>query len=429
MKTATLGSRCRAGALAILLMSTAITAMAEIETPPGATAESLLDYARQHNPDYAAMRFDATAAGERIGPAGALPDPTLRTELQNISNSGSDAGPNLLPGRIGSTKYTLIQPLPWWGKRDLRREVAESEASQVGARAEVTWADIALRIKAAHAQHYQLTRNEQLAQEILDLLTGIERIAQTRYGAGLVPQQDVLRAQIEVTALRSDLIMLETDHHHLQARINTLLRRPINASLMPPLRLRPLPPPERLDFAALEQRLEAKNPQLFAAGAGIAAAEKNRDLTYRDRYPDFSLGIAPIQRGSRIDEWELMLELNIPLQQGSRRSREREAEALLDAARARREAAQTQLLGELSESLTGIEAALRLRDLAQGRMLPQAEISYRAALSAYENGRGDFTTLLEAHRQIQKARLDAVKAETDAQVRLAEIERLLGEDL
>jgi outer membrane protein TolC len=198
---------------------------------------------------------------------------------------------------------------------------------------------------------------------------------------------------------------------------------------MPPLRLRPVPPPEKLDYAALEQRLQAKNPQLFAAEAGIVTAEKNRDLTYRDRYPDLSVGIAPIQRGSRIDEWELMLELNIPLQQGSRRSREREAEAQLDAARARREAAQTQLLGDLSESLTGIEAALRLRDLAQGRMLPQAEISYRSALSAYENGRGDFATLLDAQRQIRKARLDAVKAETDAQVRLAEIERLLGEDL
>jgi outer membrane protein TolC len=124
-----------------------------------------------------------------------------------------------------------------------------------------------------------------------------------------------------------------------------------------------------------------------------------------------------------------MLELNIPLQQGSRRSREREAEALLDAARARRDAAQTQLLGELGENLAGIDAALRLRDLAQARLLPQAEINYRAALSAYENGRGDFTTLLEAQRQILKARLDAVRAETDAQVRLADIERLLGEDL
>jgi outer membrane protein TolC len=432
MNTGTLRHRFRAGALTTLAVALVVAsnpATAQTETPPGATAESLLEYARRQNLDYAAMRFDAVAAGERVGPAGALPDPTLRTELQNIGNSGSDAGPNLLPGRIGSTKYTLIQPLPWWGKRDLRREVAESEASQAGARAEVTWADIALRIKAAHAQHYQLTRNEQLTQEILDLLTGIERIAQTRYGAGLVPQQEVLRAQIEVTALRTDLVMLETDHHHLQARINTLLRRPINASLMPPLRLRPLPPPEKLDFAALEQRLLAKNSQLFVAKAGIAAAEKNRDLTYRDRYPDFSVGIAPIQRGSRVDEWELMLELNIPLQQGSRRSREREAEAQLDAARARREAAQTQLLGELSESLTGIEAALRLRDLAQSRMLPQAEISYRSALSAYENGRGDFATLLEAQRQIKKARLDVVKAETDAQVRLAEIERLLGEDL
>jgi outer membrane protein TolC len=429
MKAAPLRHRRRAAVLCACLTFAAAAALGQGESPPGATADSLLDYARRENPDYAALRFDAQAAGERIGPAGALPDPTLRTELQNIGNSGSDAGPNLLPGRIGSTKYTLIQPLPWWGKRALRRELAESAASEAGARAEAAWVDIAARLKAAHAQHYQLTRNEQLTQEILDLLQDVERLARARYAAGLVPQQDVLRAQLEVTALRTDLVMLETDHHHLQARINTLLRRPVGAPLAAPLRLRPLPPAEKLDYAALEQRLRARNPQLFAAAAGVSAAETTRELTYRERYPDVSVGIAPIQRGSRIDEWELMLELTIPLQQAARRSREREAEALLDAARARREAAQAQLQGDLGESLAGIEAALRLRDLAQARRLPQAEVSYRAALSAYENGRGDFATLLEAQRQIRQARLDAVKAETDAQVRLAEIERLLGEDL
>jgi hypothetical protein len=42
--------------------------------------------------------------------------------------------------------------------------------------------------------------------------------------------------------------------------------------------------------------------------------------------------------GSRITTWGVMLEMNIPLQQEARRSQEREAEAMVAAARSRAEA-------------------------------------------------------------------------------------------
>ena len=41
----------------------------------------------------------------------------------------------------------------------------------------------------------------------------------------------------------------------------------------------------------------------------------------------------------------------------------------------------------------------------------------------------DFATLLEAQQQIRKARLSKIKAQAEAQIRLAEIEKLLGEEL
>ena len=52
-----------------------------------------------------------------------------------------------------------------------------------------------------------------------------------------------------------------------------------------------------------------------------------------------------------------------------------------------------------------------------------------AALAAYENGRADFAAVLDAHRQLRRARGEMVKARGDQQIRLAEIEKMLGEDL
>ncbi len=405
-------------------------AVAAQEPAPGATVESLLQYARERNPEYASMQHEADAAGQRVYPAGALPDPMLRMELQDIRNKERGGGGiNLAPDRVGSTKYTVLQSVPFWGKRDLRREVAAADSDQARGRAAATWAELSARIKAAFAQHYQVVYNERLTNEIIDLVARIGRIAQIRYANGLAPQQDVIRAEVELTNMRAEAIAFETEKRQVRSRLNALLSRPATAPLAEPERLRSLPPPQRADFTALAERLRANNPQLFADEARIRSAEKNRDLVYRNRYPDLTVGVSPIQMGSSIREWELMFEVNIPLQQQSRRSQEREAEAMLSAARARREATSNQLLSELSENLAAFEAARRVEVLTDTSLLPQAELTFQAALAGYETGKVDFATLLDAQRQIRKAKQEKLKAQFEAQMRLAEIERLLGEEL
>jgi len=163
--------------------------------------------------------------------------------------------------------------------------------------------------------------------------------------------------------------------------------------------------------------------------AGVRAGEKNRDLVYKNRYPDVALGISPTQSGNAVREWGVMVELNIPLQQEARRSQERESEAMLAAAKARKEATANRILSALTENLSGIEAAQHTERLSSSGLLPQANVTFESALSGYQTGKVDFATLLDAARQILNAKLEVLKAQMDAQVRLAEIERLLGEEL
>ena len=124
-----------------------------------------------------------------------------------------------------------------------------------------------------------------------------------------------------------------------------------------------------------------------------------------------------------------MVEINIPLQQSSRRAQERESEAMLAAAQRRQEATTQLLLSDLAENLAAIKAAQRSAELVSRSLLPQAELTFNAALAGYENGKVDFATLLDAQRQIRQAKQLQIKAQLDAQTRLAEIEKLIGEDL
>lgn len=420
-------------ALGVLTLLVACGAAPVLGAPqadaPGAAVEELLDLARKQNPELAARRLEAEAAGQRIYPAGAFPDPVLRTELNDFTNKASGAGTSLLPSRVGSTRYLIMQSVPFWGKRDLRREVAQAEAEQAKGRVSLTWTELSARVKTDFAQYYLTYGSDKLTREILDLVTDLERIAQTRYATGLAAQQDVIRAQVELTGLRNDLIRIENEYRRVKARLNALLRRTPGAPLADPVRLRLVPPPAKLDFVSLEERIKAKNPQLFTLEAEITAAEKTRDLVYKNRYPDFTFGLAPTQAGSQVNEWMAMIELNIPLQQTTRRHQESEAGVNLIAARTRKEAALTQFLGDLGENLSGLDAAQRTETLNRTSLLPQAQATFQAALVGYQTGKVDFATLLDAERAILRARLDILNAQAEAQARLAEIERLLGEEL
>ena len=411
---------------ALLTLTLALCGSALAEPLPGASVESLLAAAREGSPDLRMARLEAEAARERIGPAGALPDPMLRLELENITRNGSQSA-TLDPSRVGDTKYTLLQPLPFWGKRDLKREVAAAEAAQADGRAVDSWAEIAARIKNLYAQYWLTGQALQLTRDNIALTGQLEQIAQARYAGGLVAQQDAIRAQVERSMLDSELIGMEAEYHHLSAFINAMLARPTAAPLAAPAALRPLPP--RLEHAALNERLLASNPQLGIEAARLGGAEKSRDLAYRNRYPDFVVGVAPMQVGNRVEAWSLMLEMNLPLQQGSRRSQERESERMLEAAAARKDALGHRLMGELNAAIANLEAARSTEQISRTRLLPQAELTFKSALAGYENGKVDFATLLDAQRQIRNARLALLRAQASQQMRLADIERLLGEDL
>ena len=397
----------------------------------GGDVERLLALARERHPELAAMRYEADAAAARVASAGALPDPMFGIELRDFTNkSGMNAdSPNLLPARVGSTRYTFTQSLRWFGKRDLQREIAAAGADEAQGRAHATWTELAWQIKQTYAQHHLHMANLRYGRENLLLLGQLEQIAQARYAGGLTPQQDVIRAQTERTALASELAMIEGEHAQMAARLLTLLGRPAGVNLQDPERLRPPPAPARLDPAVLEARLAERNPRLAADAARIEAAEKGRALTYRERYPDVNVGVAAMQERNRVASYDLMFEINIPLQQDSRRAKEREAERMLDAARSRREATLNQIKAELAESLAALQAARRVEELAGMHLLPQAELTLQSALAGYETGKVDFAAVLDAQRQIRKAREDLVRAKVLQEMRRADIERALGDEL
>ncbi len=416
----------RLGVFLAVLMQLAWPAFGE-EVVLGASLPALLDYARRNNPELATQRLDAEAAGERVESASALPDPRFQIELMDFTNAASGGSTSLLPGEVGQTRYRVIQPLPFYGKRDLRGEIARAEAKQSERLSDVAGLDVEARIKAAFVRYYQAARQALIVGDMLALVEGLGRLVETRYSVGLVPQQDVLRAHSEVTSLKLDLVDIERRRRDAAAQLNAQLPRQANAPLAVPESLPPVP--AKLSLAALFEQAKTSSPDLARDRHGVDLASGNRELVQRNRYPDFALGLTNNQPKNGKDNWDLMLEVTIPLQQSARRAQEREAEHRLSAAQSRVIAAEARLNGRIGEALSAFESGIEKARLLRHTLLPQSQASLEAALAGYETGRVNFNTLIEAERQVLRSRLTLLDADAESRVRHAELERLVGAPL
>jgi outer membrane protein TolC len=384
----------------------------------------VLAFVEGRNPELRAMSLEVDAAQQRLRGAGALADPILQMELRDIPFSE----PTLSPANAGSTRYSLRQMYPLGDKRELRRGIAEAEANVAGAKRSAVIAETRMRAKVAFSQYWYTAQAQRVTEGLRTLMADLEQIARARYSSGLTPQQDVIKAQTELTSLRTELVMLASERRQAAARLNGVMARPADAPLAEPRELRALP--ERaLDFAALTRSAGERSPVLAVNTAQIAAAERNAKLMRASRVPDLGVGLAVIQQGTRLTDYEVMLELNIPWQTDIIRANVNEAQAMSDAAAARREATATQLQSDLGQNWAALDALREQGDIVRSTLLPQVQLTLESALASYQTGRVDFPTLLDAQRQIRRTRLDLLKIELEQQMRLAEIERIVGEDL
>ncbi|RPH98910.1 MAG: TolC family protein [Lysobacterales bacterium] len=380
----------------------------------------LLAYADRHSPKLAGAAAETAAAEARIGSAGALDDPMLRIEPENIL----DDGLNLSPAEAGRTRYEIMQDLPWSGKRTLRRDIATADAEQSAAAFRRERSGLRREIRMAYADWLETEGRLRVLDEIAAIMADAEAVARTRYAAGLVPQGDVLRAQLELSSIENDRLELTAGARSAQARLNGLIGRRSDTDLPPPAtaELEALP---TLDQA--EQRLVAHAPEIEAASALERAADTRNALTLRERWPDLRVGVSAMQNGSQIDEWGLMLELNLPLQQARRRADEAESAAMRDAAWALREEAVVRSLAGLRQAHAEASGALARRQLIEHTLAVQAQLTLTAALAAYHTGASDFLGVIDATLQIMRIRTAAIAATASYNRWLAEFLDYLGE--
>ncbi|MBC7950494.1 MAG: TolC family protein [Rhodospirillaceae bacterium] len=394
----------------------------------GASVDELVEIARSMNPEIQVMALEAEAAAAKVEGAGSLMDPKVTFLVEDWRRDFPSYAPS--SSSSGTTKtLRLSQELPFWGKRDLKREIAEAGARKASILKRAVENDLVAKVKVAYAEYHQAHLAIDLAKNLRGRMDTLSKLAGARYGQGLGRQQDVTRASVEKAMLDTEIARMEAEKRKARAKINRLLARDLSAPLVEAPNPRPIPPKEALDLAALTDRAQSANPELLAQEAIIDGADRSLALAEKSWYPDFEVGVGAVRREGRVDNYEAMVSMNLPIQWGLRNSDIGEAKAMAAAARQRRKARENELGNDVQDAYFSFEAARSVEILLRENALPQAEIGFQTAAKSYELGRSEFLDVLTAEQQLWKTQIDQIKVAFDQQMRLAEMEKLIGGEL
>ena len=152
---------------------------------------------------------------------GALPDPMLSFNAMNLPTDTFD----LDQEPMTQLQLTLSQKFPFPGKRQLRREVAETMVGVAQKQTDEYRDVLTGKVREAWWRLFSVDRSLQIVDSNKRLLRDFVEIAKTKYAVGKGLQQDVLLAELELSRLTNRELQLAGNRRRIQAMLNGLLNR------------------------------------------------------------------------------------------------------------------------------------------------------------------------------------------------------------
>jgi len=376
------------------------------------------------NPMLRAARLRADAAQERVPQAGALPDPDLSLGLMNRMTS--DLGSTMDPMTMNQVQF--MQMLPWPGKLGFAKDRAARLAEAERLDADDVELMLVAQVKSVYSQLAYMDRALVIMGSSRGLLRDFVQVSQAMYSVGTGLQQDVLQANVGVARMTEDITVMAQERVAMAARLNALLGREATVPVGALELARPdsvLPSVDSLVSVALARRPKLRAAQERAAAATFAYRQARREL-----FPDFTLGLAYGQRPRFDNMASLMLGIRVPLWARSRQlPMRKEMQAMAAMADAEARDTYNETLARLVELRAEATRSLNLSRLYATEIVPQAQASVDAALSAYRVGRVNYMTLVENQMLVNRYQTESVRLLAAYQTAVAEIEALVGGDL
>lgn len=389
--------------------------------------DELIQKVLSQNPELQSSFQGWEASRTRISQQEALPDPTLGLNLMNLPVNSFVLDQEPMTGK----QITLMQMFPFPGKLNLKGDIARSESEINFQQHRELQNQLIKKTKQAYYDFFYVDRALATVANNQELLIEFVEIAETRYSVGKGLQQDVLRAQVTLSKMIDRELRLRQQKEVLQAHINALINEPVDTPIGHPVT------PElkewSTELSSLVARADSSSPMLAAWKAVVQRSQQKVDLALRDRYPDFTVGVAYTQRNELqngmpgYDFVSAMFNVTIPLFHNKKQDKKvQETRIQQSSMEYRYQNVKNSIEQMLQQSLADLEKNRRLIDLYETGIIPQAEESLESSMGGYQNDRVDFLSLLDSELTLFQFQLDYHRFVADYHKAMAEIEALIG---
>ena len=376
-----------------------------------ADAERLLG---ERSRELIAARRALESAGAQREIAAVRPNPTLSLNSSSISNHpGTGPGP-ANQWRI-DTILRIDQPIERGGKRELRMDAAEGlERAARGDSLDVLRTQLA-QLRGAYYDLKQAEEKVTVLAETAQLFGRTLAAAQVRLKAGDLAAADVAKVQVDYERAQNDARGAQADLTRARLALAYLIGEERDAGTLrasdawPPIGR---PGPAEVD-RVIAQSLDTR-PDVIAAKARVATAEKLRDLAKSQQTRDITLGAQYERYPSNVPTDSVGFGISLPLFTGNDFSADiRRAEvdryAALDALERTRAVAGN----DVRRAASDVAAAAERVERYDSTLLEAAQRTAQAVEFAFQRGANSVLEVLDARRTLRAVRLEALAARTD----------------
>ncbi|WP_232059136.1 TolC family protein [Kineobactrum salinum] len=397
----------------------------------GLTLNEAVDMAIAADPWLTGSRHTQAALTDEATAAGTLPDPKMSLMAANFPVDSFDINQEAMT----QLSVGISQMFP----RGDTLALAQRKKLELALQQPLLREDRRARVTATVAQLWLDTYNAQESIRLIEkdraLFEHLVDATQASYATavGSARQQDVIRAQLELTRLEDRLTTLrqgqETAQMRLSEWIGSRAGDRLAAALPTGSPAGPVP-----TQGSEQERYELLNhhPTLLALDKRIEATETDIELARQKYQPEWGLTAQygyrdrdPTGR-DRADLFSVGVTFDLPLFTANRQ--DKDVSAAIGHAEALRTEKQL-LIRRLMASLETASVQLARLDeryaLYIDRLLPQMAEQAEASLAAYNNDDGDFAEAVRARIAELNARIEALAIAVERQKTIAQINYLL----
>jgi outer membrane protein TolC len=320
------------------------------------------------------------------------------------------------------------QMIPYPGKTRLRTEIAARDADADTLAYEAVVRRVGAEVKQAYFDLAYIDQSLGILQKDRDTLEEFEKVTEIRYSAGKAAQQDVLRAQLEVTRLAQRSTLLTQQRRTLEAQLNSLRDDPLD----PPVGQTEAIQPSTFAYTQ-DQLLEAAQANYPVLKQRKTMVDESRiavALARREERPDFSVGYTYMQRDALPDMYGITLTTSIPIFHHRKQDMAiTEAAANLESARQMQANELTVLRYQVEQDFLEIQATEQLLKLYSQGIAPQSSLTLESSITSYETGGVDFLNVISNFQAVIDAELDFHMQVTSHEKALARLEEVTGLNL